>query len=203
MLDATFHALAEPRRREILRALGDRELTAGEIAARFDGDPPGDQPAPRGAPGGAAGRRSDATEHVAGTGRGATASCRSASGSGRSGTSTSTRSGWRSRRTAAGRRQAMGETDMSAAIVSARRSSRARPPRPGAGGPSPSGSSAGWAPWPRSTSGRAARSAIDVRQWRGDGRRVVELDPPRRLVLHLGLGGSGGGRAGRARAGSR
>src|SRR5215213_11398182 len=35
MLDATFHALAEPRRRAILRALGDRELTAGEIASRF------------------------------------------------------------------------------------------------------------------------------------------------------------------------
>ena len=35
MLDATFHALAEPRRRAILRELGDRELTAGEIASRF------------------------------------------------------------------------------------------------------------------------------------------------------------------------
>jgi DNA-binding transcriptional ArsR family regulator len=35
MLDTTFAALAEPRRREILRALGDRELTAGDIASRF------------------------------------------------------------------------------------------------------------------------------------------------------------------------
>src|SRR6187549_1397830 len=35
MLDATFHALAEPRRRAILRELGDRELTAGDIASRF------------------------------------------------------------------------------------------------------------------------------------------------------------------------
>jgi DNA-binding transcriptional ArsR family regulator len=36
VLDATFHALAEPRRRAILRELGDRELTAGQVAARFD-----------------------------------------------------------------------------------------------------------------------------------------------------------------------
>ena len=35
MLDATFHALAEPRRRAILQELGDRELTAGQIASRF------------------------------------------------------------------------------------------------------------------------------------------------------------------------
>ena len=35
MLDAAFHALAEPRRRAILRELGDRELTAGDIASRF------------------------------------------------------------------------------------------------------------------------------------------------------------------------
>ena len=35
MLDATFHALAEPRRRAILRELGERELTAGDIASRF------------------------------------------------------------------------------------------------------------------------------------------------------------------------
>ena len=35
MLDATFHALAEPRRRAILVALGDGELTAGDIASRF------------------------------------------------------------------------------------------------------------------------------------------------------------------------
>ena len=36
MLDLAFQALAEPRRREILRVLADRELTAGEVAARFD-----------------------------------------------------------------------------------------------------------------------------------------------------------------------
>jgi DNA-binding transcriptional ArsR family regulator len=36
VIDLAFHALAEPRRREILRVLGDRELAAGEIAARFD-----------------------------------------------------------------------------------------------------------------------------------------------------------------------
>ena len=35
MLDAKFHALAEPRRRAILRELGDRELTAGQVASRF------------------------------------------------------------------------------------------------------------------------------------------------------------------------
>ena len=35
MLDATFHALAEPRRRAILRELGGRELTAGQVASRF------------------------------------------------------------------------------------------------------------------------------------------------------------------------
>ena len=35
MIDLAFHALAEPRRREILRVLGDGELTAGEVAARF------------------------------------------------------------------------------------------------------------------------------------------------------------------------
>ena len=36
MVDATFLALAEPRRRQILRELGDGELSAGEIAARFE-----------------------------------------------------------------------------------------------------------------------------------------------------------------------
>ena len=36
MIDQTLQALAEPRRREILGLLADRELTAGEIAARFD-----------------------------------------------------------------------------------------------------------------------------------------------------------------------
>lgn len=34
--DATLKALAEPRRREILRCLGEGELSAGEVAARFD-----------------------------------------------------------------------------------------------------------------------------------------------------------------------
>jgi DNA-binding transcriptional ArsR family regulator len=36
MIDQAFHALAEPRRRAILRTLADGELRAGEIAARFD-----------------------------------------------------------------------------------------------------------------------------------------------------------------------
>ena len=36
MVDTTFLALAEPRRRQILRELGDGELSAGEIAARFE-----------------------------------------------------------------------------------------------------------------------------------------------------------------------
>jgi len=36
VIDLAFTALAEPRRREILRVLADRELAAGEIAARFD-----------------------------------------------------------------------------------------------------------------------------------------------------------------------
>ena len=34
--DAALKAIAEPRRREILRLVLDRELSAGEIAARFD-----------------------------------------------------------------------------------------------------------------------------------------------------------------------
>ena len=36
MVDATFLALAEPRRRQILHELGDGELSAGEIAAKFE-----------------------------------------------------------------------------------------------------------------------------------------------------------------------
>jgi DNA-binding transcriptional ArsR family regulator len=36
VLDATFAALAEPRRRAILRELADGELTAGDIASRFE-----------------------------------------------------------------------------------------------------------------------------------------------------------------------
>ena len=36
MIDATLAALAEPRRRQILIELGGGELSAGEIAARFD-----------------------------------------------------------------------------------------------------------------------------------------------------------------------
>jgi DNA-binding transcriptional ArsR family regulator len=35
MLDSALHALADPRRREILSMVRDRELPAGEIAARF------------------------------------------------------------------------------------------------------------------------------------------------------------------------
>ncbi|HKJ35449.1 MAG TPA: metalloregulator ArsR/SmtB family transcription factor [Solirubrobacterales bacterium] len=34
--DATLKALAEPRRREILRLVGERELSAGDVAAHFD-----------------------------------------------------------------------------------------------------------------------------------------------------------------------
>ena len=36
MIDQTFQALAEPRRREILGLLADGEMAAGAIAARFD-----------------------------------------------------------------------------------------------------------------------------------------------------------------------
>src|SRR6185369_741248 len=36
MIDQTFHALAEPRRREILGLLAADEMAAGVIAARFD-----------------------------------------------------------------------------------------------------------------------------------------------------------------------
>jgi DNA-binding transcriptional ArsR family regulator len=35
-MDAALRALAEPRRREILALVRDRELPAGDIAARFD-----------------------------------------------------------------------------------------------------------------------------------------------------------------------
>jgi DNA-binding transcriptional ArsR family regulator len=35
-MDAALQALAEPRRRDILALVRDRELTVGEIAARFD-----------------------------------------------------------------------------------------------------------------------------------------------------------------------
>ena len=35
-MDAAIKALAEPRRREILRLVWDRERAAGEIAAHFD-----------------------------------------------------------------------------------------------------------------------------------------------------------------------
>jgi DNA-binding transcriptional ArsR family regulator len=34
-MDATLHAIAEPRRREILRIVRDDELSAGEIATHF------------------------------------------------------------------------------------------------------------------------------------------------------------------------
>ena len=36
MLDSALHALADPRRREILAIVRDLELPAGEIADRFD-----------------------------------------------------------------------------------------------------------------------------------------------------------------------
>ena len=36
MIDAALKAIAEPRRREILRIVQDGELTAGAIAAHFD-----------------------------------------------------------------------------------------------------------------------------------------------------------------------
>jgi DNA-binding transcriptional ArsR family regulator len=35
-MDAALRAIAEPRRREILRLVRDEERTAGDIAARFD-----------------------------------------------------------------------------------------------------------------------------------------------------------------------
>jgi DNA-binding transcriptional ArsR family regulator len=35
-VEAALRAIAEPRRRAILRLVRDRELTAGEIAAQFD-----------------------------------------------------------------------------------------------------------------------------------------------------------------------
>jgi len=35
-MDAALRAIAEPRRREILRLVWDEELPAGQIAARFD-----------------------------------------------------------------------------------------------------------------------------------------------------------------------
>jgi DNA-binding transcriptional ArsR family regulator len=35
-MDAALRAIAEPHRREILRLVHDEELTAGEIARRFD-----------------------------------------------------------------------------------------------------------------------------------------------------------------------
>jgi DNA-binding transcriptional ArsR family regulator len=36
MSDAAYHAIADPRRRDILRLIQEGELTAGEIAAHFD-----------------------------------------------------------------------------------------------------------------------------------------------------------------------
>lgn len=36
MLDTALRAIAEPRRREILELVRERELTAGDIAAHFD-----------------------------------------------------------------------------------------------------------------------------------------------------------------------
>src|SRR5262245_19412748 len=39
-MDAALKALAEPRRREILRLVWDRELASGEIAQQFEVTPP-------------------------------------------------------------------------------------------------------------------------------------------------------------------
>jgi DNA-binding transcriptional ArsR family regulator len=39
-VDAALKALAEPRRREILRLVWDRELASGEIAQQFEVTPP-------------------------------------------------------------------------------------------------------------------------------------------------------------------
>ncbi len=36
MSDSAFKALADPTRRKILRMLGEKEMTAGDIAAGFD-----------------------------------------------------------------------------------------------------------------------------------------------------------------------
>jgi DNA-binding transcriptional ArsR family regulator len=36
MMDAAFKAMADPTRRKILRMLGEREMTAGEIAEHFN-----------------------------------------------------------------------------------------------------------------------------------------------------------------------
>ena len=36
LVEAALRAIAEPRRRAILRLVGDGELSAGEIASRFD-----------------------------------------------------------------------------------------------------------------------------------------------------------------------
>jgi DNA-binding transcriptional ArsR family regulator len=36
MSEAVYHAIAEPRRREILRLIQESELTASDIAAHFD-----------------------------------------------------------------------------------------------------------------------------------------------------------------------
>lgn len=40
-VDSALRAIADPRRREILRLVRDRELSAGEIAAHFDITQPG------------------------------------------------------------------------------------------------------------------------------------------------------------------
>ena len=56
-MDAALQALAEPRRREILGLVKDRELTVGEIAAQFRGHAAGDLAASEGVAGGGPGDR--------------------------------------------------------------------------------------------------------------------------------------------------
>src|ERR1700704_883125 len=52
-----FDAIAQPKRREILRLLSGRELSAGQIASPLRRDPAGDLAASKGAQGRRAGER--------------------------------------------------------------------------------------------------------------------------------------------------
>ena len=47
-MNEALRALAEPRRRAILRLVAHRELAAGEIAGHFDVTPPADEGKPDG-----------------------------------------------------------------------------------------------------------------------------------------------------------